>query len=151
MLAWSIYISFLGALAAYCAGRDRPGLARGIALAAALLSLAAAWIGSAQFEDPGAVNVIARVPWIPALGITYFLAADGISCTLVVLTGIAAIAGILFSWNVRHRANEFFALYLALISGVFGVFREAHRDRGGDHRHVPGRRASRGSERIGNA
>jgi NADH-quinone oxidoreductase subunit M len=38
------------------------------------------------------------------------------------LTGLAAISGILFSWNIEHRAKEFFAFYLALIGGVYGVF-----------------------------
>jgi NADH-quinone oxidoreductase subunit M len=71
---------------------------------------------------PGELRTIAKVPWIPAFGIEYHLAADGISLTLVVLTGIAAIAGILFSWNIKHRAKEFFALYLTLIAGVYGVF-----------------------------
>src|SRR5206468_8330414 len=54
--------------------------------------------------------------------IDYYLAADGISLTLVLLTGIAAVAGILFSWNVDTRVKEFFAFYLALIGGVYGVF-----------------------------
>ncbi|HND61981.1 MAG TPA: NADH-quinone oxidoreductase subunit M, partial [Opitutaceae bacterium] len=51
--------------------------------------------------------------------------ADGISLTLVVLTGLAATAGILFSWNIEERVGEFFALYLALIGGVYGVFLSA--------------------------
>jgi NADH-quinone oxidoreductase subunit M len=42
--------------------------------------------------------------------------------TLVLLTGIASVVGILFSWNIEHRAKEFFAFYLALIGGVYGVF-----------------------------
>src|SRR5258706_1853107 len=41
---------------------------------------------------------------------------------LILLTGVVANAGILFSWNVEHRAKEFFAFYLALIGGVYGVF-----------------------------
>jgi NADH-quinone oxidoreductase subunit M len=40
----------------------------------------------------------------------------------VVLTGIASVVGILFSWNIEHRTKEFFAFYLALIGGVYGVF-----------------------------
>ncbi len=32
------------------------------------------------------------------------------------------MAGVLFSWNIEQRAREFFALYLALIGGVYGVF-----------------------------
>ena len=50
------------------------------------------------------------------------LAADGISRVLVLLTGLAAVAGVLFSWNIEHRTNEFFAFFLALIGGVYGVF-----------------------------
>ena len=65
---------------------------------------------------------VVRVPWIPSLGIEYHLAADGISMLLLLLTGIVAVAGILFSWNIEHRVNEFFAFYLALIGGVYGVF-----------------------------
>ena len=60
--------------------------------------------------------------WIPQLGIHYLLAADGISLVMVLLTGLASVAGILFSWNVEHRPREFFSFYLALIAGVYGVF-----------------------------
>ena len=121
MLAWTIYISFLGAMAAWLTGRERPGLARFLAFTTSLASLTVALLGAVQIA-PGKVNEIVHVSWIPSLGISYFLAADGISATLVILTGIAGVAGVLFSWNIAHRANEFFALYLALIGGVFGVF-----------------------------
>ena len=56
------------------------------------------------------------------MGIRYMLAADGISRVLVLLTGLAAVAGVLFSWNIELRTNEFFAFFLALIGGVYGVF-----------------------------
>jgi NADH-quinone oxidoreductase subunit M len=56
------------------------------------------------------------------MGIRYTLAADGISRVLVLLTGLAAVAGVLFSWNIDLRTNEFFAFFLALIGGVYGVF-----------------------------
>src|SRR5688572_32501952 len=121
MLAWTIYVSFLGSLIACLAGRVRPSLVRFIALATSILSLGLAILGAAQL-DPGKVNTLAHATWIPSLGITYFLAADGISSTLVILTGIASVAGVLFSWNITHRVNEFFAFYFALIGGVFGVF-----------------------------
>ncbi len=71
---------------------------------------------------PGEILTVTRLPWIPQLGIEYHLAADGISLVLVLLTGIAATAGILFSWNIERRTGEFFAFYLALIGGVYGVF-----------------------------
>ena len=77
--------------------------------------------GLAAHKTGELVDVV-RVAWIPSLGIEYHLAADGISMVLLLLTGIVAIAGILFSWNIEHRTREFFAFYLALIGGVYGVF-----------------------------
>lgn len=68
------------------------------------------------------MTTVAHIPWMPSLGITYHLAADGISLCLVVLTGIVSVAGVLFSWNVNHREKEFFAFYLVLIGSVYGVF-----------------------------
>jgi NADH-quinone oxidoreductase subunit M len=121
VLAWTIYLSFLGALAALLAGNTRPQVARAIAVLAALAGLGIAIAAASQYH-PGEILTVARLPWIPELGLEYHLAADGISLVLVLLTGIAATAGILFSWNIEHRTGEFFAFYLALIGGVYGVF-----------------------------
>lgn len=97
------------------------GLARMVALGTALGSLAFGLAGAGGWV-PGKIETITDAAWIPALGIHYHLAADGISLTLVWLTGLAAVAGILFSWNIEYRAREFFALYLTLIGAVYGVF-----------------------------
>lgn len=121
MLAWTIYIAFAGGLAVWLQGRNFQA-ARVTALSTSVLILLVAIVGSCRLENPGAVQELVRLPWVPALGIQYYLAADGISATLVILTGIAAVAGVLFSWNIAHRVHEFFALYLALIGGVLGVF-----------------------------
>lgn len=121
MLAWTIYISFLGVLVLMLLPKGNASAARKVAMLTAVAGFAAALAGFVQHQ-PGATVTVANVPWIPSLGINYHLAADGISVTLVLLTGLAAIAGILFSWNIEHRTKEFFAFYLALIGGVYGVF-----------------------------
>jgi NADH-quinone oxidoreductase subunit M len=121
MLAWTIYISFLGVAVLMLLPRGDARAARIIALLTAGIGLACALMGVWQAEA-GKIQTLVKIPWIPSLGIEYHLAADGISVTLVLLTGIAAVAGILFSWNIEHRAKEFFAFYLALIAGVYGVF-----------------------------
>src|ERR1035441_342393 len=120
MLAWTIYISFIGVLVLMLLPREAARAARIIALLTAIAGCVVAFAGAVQQPDPGKVATIVKVPWIPALGANYFLAADGISLVLVVLTGLAAIAGILFSWNIEKRTKEFFAFYLALIGGVYG-------------------------------
>ncbi|HYV26694.1 MAG TPA: NADH-quinone oxidoreductase subunit M [Candidatus Eisenbacteria bacterium] len=121
MLAWTIYISFFGVLLLMFLPKGNASLARIVALLAALAGLLVAVAGFVQFKA-GELVTVSKLPWIPSLGIDYHLALDGISLTLVLLTGIAAVVGILFSWNIEYRAKEFFAFYLALIGGVYGVF-----------------------------
>ena len=95
MLAWTIYLSFAGAL--LCLLTRDARTTRGVALGTALGGLLCALAGALQFKPVNGLEVIANSPWVPALGINYALAADGISVTLVVLTGLAAVAGVLFS------------------------------------------------------
>jgi NADH-quinone oxidoreductase subunit M len=119
MLGWTIYISFLGALLARLS--PSRALARAVALLTAIIGLGIGWMTLHSWQ-PGELLTVTRVPWVPQLGLEYHLAADGISLTLVLLTGLAATAGILFSWNIEKRTQEFFAFYLVLIGGVYGVF-----------------------------
>src|SRR5258708_4882387 len=121
MLAWTIYISFLGAGAMLLLPKRSAAAARILALLVAVAGFA---IGLSAFvtRRTGEMITVTDVPWIPSLGIHYHLAADGISLCLILLTGIVAITGILFSWNIEERTNEFFAFYLLLIGAVYGVF-----------------------------
>jgi NADH-quinone oxidoreductase subunit M len=121
MLAWMIYISFAGALLEALLPKGRNELARGVALAVAVAGLAIAIAGFATGMGQG-TTVIVNALWVPSMGIHFLLAADGISRVLVLLTGLASVAGVLFSWNIELRTNQFFAFYLALIGGVYGVF-----------------------------
>ena len=73
--------------------------------------LAAGW----QFEE--------QRSWIPALGASYHLGADGISVLLVLLTTVITAVAVLGSLSaVEKRTREFFALILALEAGMIGTF-----------------------------
>src|SRR5258708_28255765 len=52
----------------------------------------------------------------------YELGVDGISLLMVLLTSIIIFAGVFASWTVSTRSQEFYALLLALVTGVYGVF-----------------------------
>ena len=121
LLAWTIYISFAGALLQALLPKGKATLSRWLALIVAVAGLALAVQGFIAGIGQGR-TVLVDLPWVPAMGIHYLLAADGISRVLVLLTGLAAVAGVLFSWNIELRTNEFFAFFLALIGGVYGVF-----------------------------
>ncbi|MGI8438393.1 MAG: complex I subunit 4 family protein [Chthoniobacterales bacterium] len=123
MIAWTIYLTFAGAVAALLLPRL---LARWVALATTLggfaLSLAAFFARGTEFAQ---FTTIVRVPWVPALGMNYHLAADGISLTMTLVTGLTAVCAVLFSWKVEHRANEFFFWLLLVVGGSYGVFLSA--------------------------
>jgi NADH-quinone oxidoreductase subunit M len=121
MLAWTIYLSFAGALLLALLPKGNAAMARWLALGVAAGGLALGVQGFVAGMGQGRL-VIVDVPWVPSMGIHFLLAADGISRVLVLLTGLAAVAGVLFSWNIELRTNEFFAFFLALIGGVYGVF-----------------------------
>jgi NADH-quinone oxidoreductase subunit M len=122
MLAWTIYISFIGAALVALVPAEKAGVARVTALTTALVGFITTLVAIAQGQATAQLQDVVNVSWISALGARYYLAADGISVVLLLLTGIAAIAGVLFSWNIEKRVNQFFALYLTLIGGVYGVF-----------------------------
>ncbi|MCX6896171.1 MAG: hypothetical protein NTZ16_11865 [Verrucomicrobia bacterium] len=63
MLAWTIYISFLGALALMFLPKDNARAARTVALLAGLGGLAVAVAGFLQAK-PGEILTITKLPWI---------------------------------------------------------------------------------------
>lgn len=71
-----------------------------------------------QFADPP----LAPAAWLPG-GITYQVAVDGISITLVFLTALLTFVALLFSWaHVRDRVRMYVAAILVLETGMLGVF-----------------------------
>ncbi|MEP6698606.1 MAG: NADH-quinone oxidoreductase subunit M [Verrucomicrobiota bacterium] len=123
MIAWTIYLTFAGAILLLFLPRV---LARWIALLTTSASLAIS-LGAFFCDDiPSApFSTIIQVPWVPMLGMNYHLAVDGISLTLILVTGLTAISAVLFSWDVAHRPNEFFFWLLLVVGGSYGVFLSA--------------------------
>jgi NADH-quinone oxidoreductase subunit M len=63
------------------------------------------------------------VPWLREWGIFYRVGLDGISLFMVLLTAFLLPLTVLGSWTyIRDREKPFYAMLLALTSGVVGVF-----------------------------
>ncbi len=124
---WAMYTSFLGAGLIMILPREAKTLIRWSALLTGATGLIIALNGYFAYDawiKAGNVGFwhIQNRPWIPALGVGYHLAVDGINFPIIVLNGFVCVAGILFSWNIEERVKEFFAFFLTLIAGVYGVF-----------------------------
>src|SRR2546425_3478422 len=65
---------------------------------------------------------VERYPWIPPLGMSYILGADGLSAPLVFLTPLLTTLSIVFSWNKDVRPRQFFSLLLLMEFSISGVF-----------------------------
>ncbi len=98
-------------------------LIRAVALLGAALTLPVSiWMCATYDRSLGGYQFGFKAPWIPELGVSFHVAADGISVVLVLLTSIIITAGVFASWGLQNRTKEFLALLLFLVSGVFGVF-----------------------------
>ena len=65
---------------------------------------------------------IERFPWIPAIGVDYFLGVDGLSLTMVFLTALLIPLAILSSFSIEKGVKTYFFLFLLLETGTLGVF-----------------------------
>ncbi len=71
--------------------------------------------GGFQFEE--------KVSWIPAFGISYHVAIDGLSFLLILLTTFLTPIVILSSWTaITRRVKEYMIVFLMLETGMLGVF-----------------------------
>ena len=102
-------------------------MARWIALATAAggfaIDLVAFFARNADFAH---FTTIVRVPWVPALGMNYHLAADGISLTMTLVTGLTAVCRRSFFLEGRRTGltNSSSGCFSSS-AGSYGVFLSA--------------------------
>ncbi|MCH7752010.1 MAG: hypothetical protein IH898_07645, partial [Planctomycetes bacterium] len=68
------------------------------------------------------MQVMFTVDWIPSFGIQYFMALDGISFPLVVLTSFLCVLAMAASWSIDKHVKAYCILFLLLETGMIGVF-----------------------------
>lgn len=102
----------------------RHGVAiRWTALASAVVPLAASLVLLARYDVAArGFQFEEHYPLVPALGLTWRLAVDGLALPLVALTAIIQLTAVTASWTIRERAKEFYLFLGLLVTGVYGVF-----------------------------
>ena len=90
-------------------------------LGIALLILAGALYLYQQFDGTSAeLQFVEKYSWFPAYGISYFVAVDGLSLLLIVLTALLTPLLILSLWHKQHNLRALLALLMFLTSGMLG-------------------------------
>ncbi len=77
---------------------------------------------SANVTEGNENDLVVRRPWIPYFNIQYYLGLDGISLSLILLTGLVAVLSCLASWSIDKQVKGYFALFLLLTASMIGVF-----------------------------
>jgi len=99
------------------------GWSRWIAVAASLADFGLAIAAFAAFDrSASGYQLVEKLSWIPQYGVSYFLAVDGISLPMVVLTGLLTLVAVLASWRLNLRVNAYFSLMMLLETAMMGVF-----------------------------
>ena len=140
ILLWYILIPAVAAPVAWLLGRSRPALARWTAVAGTavpLVILAGQWIAKASAlqatfaaKGPGPAGLVAgswiadvKATWIGSLGISFFLAADGLTLIMLLLTFALGLLAVLASWRgITERVGVFHLMILWTVAGLAGVF-----------------------------
>ncbi|MCL4395499.1 MAG: NADH-quinone oxidoreductase subunit M [Chloroflexi bacterium] len=126
LLTTLIIIPLIGAALLVFVPEDasRSNAIRWIALLTALVEFAVSVALFVGFRSGVAgLQFVEQVPWIPQLGISWYLGVDGLSLLLIVLTTLLMVIAIGGSWaGISERVKEYHIVFLILEAAVVGVF-----------------------------
>lgn len=97
-------------------------LALSAGAASAALSLRIFLESFADLSALNRFNLVEALPWLDSLGIQYKVGVDGLSLSMLLLTGLVSLAALWMSLSIDKRQKEYFVLCLLAITGVYGVF-----------------------------
>ena len=128
ILTLLIFLPLFGSLLVFAFWR-RDALARQVALYFSLAEfLLSAWVClrpslGTPAGAPAGFFLFEDAAWIERFGIRYTLGMDGLSLVMVLLTAFITVIAVIVSWNgIKERIPLFFALLLAMETGIQGVF-----------------------------
>lgn len=123
-LSLIIFLPSIAAAAIVLVARKNATLAKGIALAATLLTFVLSLPLYLNYPDnTSEMRFVEQMSWIESLGVSYHLGIDGISLLLVLLTTFFGPICILAAWNsIQKGVAGFLASFLVLETGMLGVF-----------------------------
>ena len=123
MLSLITFAPLVGALIILCIPKEKEQWIRGVAYAAAGLSLLLSLVMIPSFNiGTHEMQFVERFAWIPSFGVQYFMGVDGLSFPLVLLTTFMCVIALIGSHSIEKRVKEYFFWFLVLEVGMLGVF-----------------------------
>ncbi|MCG8386428.1 MAG: NADH-quinone oxidoreductase subunit M, partial [Cytophagales bacterium] len=130
-----IFLPLASALVVALLPKGILNLSKGIALGVSLVQLVLGGYMFVRYQpSPGVHNINGfqfseRIDWIRLdlqglgkLSTEYFVGVDGLSISLVLLSIVVLLVGVIASWSVEDRKRGYFSLYLLLNASIIGCF-----------------------------
>lgn len=118
-----ISLLFLGGLLAWLSELFDSSWPRWVALLTLFTSLLVMLSLLGAESDQGTWVVDFNAPWLTRFGISFHLAADGLSVLLILLTGFLGLMALGAAWDeITQRPGFFYFNLLWTLAGVLGVF-----------------------------
>ncbi len=124
LLSAITFFPLLFALLVACIPGSRARVIRAVSLASSLIVFGLSLVLLAKFDRAtAALQFVERLPWVPELGVSYFLGVDGISLWLVILTTFLTPVISLGSWgSIAAKVKGFHVSLLVLETAMLGSF-----------------------------
>lgn len=124
MLSICIWHALVGALGLYLVPKQNISLIRLVAVVTALFGLVfSIYLYLSYDQTINQLQFIEKLPWIGGINAEYFLAVDGISVSLILLTCLTTLIICLMGGSlVRQNLRDYLAIFLIMQSMVIGVF-----------------------------
>ncbi|MFK7864087.1 MAG: NADH-quinone oxidoreductase subunit M [Pseudohongiellaceae bacterium] len=118
-----ICILFIGGLLAWASESLDSAYPRVVALVTVVLELAIIVMLLLSGSDSSTWFASFSAEWIPRFGVSFYVAADGLSVLMIALTGILGLIAIGAAWSeISERTGFFYFNLLWTLAGVIGVF-----------------------------
>jgi NADH-quinone oxidoreductase subunit M len=123
LLSILTFLPLAGGAVVVVFARKRPSFARKLSLGLSLVVLGlVVWLWCRFNPASADLQLLEKHPWVPTLGIDYYVGVDGLGLLMVMLSAIVVPMALLASWRIEERASLYFGLVLFLQSGLFGTF-----------------------------
>ncbi len=129
ILNWVCYLPLAGFFLILFVPKEKQALVKWIANVTTAAGFLISLPLILSFNDPAYIDkatgfrFVLKAPWIPSIGVQYYIGIDGISMLLTLLTTLLGFIAVLSSWSaITVRIKEYYAFLLLLQVGMIGVF-----------------------------
>jgi len=123
VLSFITFLPLIGGIIILLIPKQKVQVVRAVAAASSAAALVASlWLWANFNSTTPDFQFAEKLNWIPAFNIHYFMAIDGLSLSMVVLTTLLTLLSVIASFGIEERVKEYFFFFLMLETAMLGVF-----------------------------